>query len=102
MEELTLPEFLLAEFPIKNESFNDQCIFIVHKGLSLIEVIVHDETPAFVTFHSKISRQYSYFGEEFTLVYHTCNVQFHHLEPKELLDKAWEWFREYLIWEDTQ
>lgn len=102
MEELTLPEFLLAEFPIKDGGFNDQRMFIVHKGISLIEIIAHDEFPAFVTFEDKISKQYSYFDEEFTLVYHTNNVEYLDMDPLNLLDKAFEWFREYLIWEDIE
>ena len=76
-------------------------MFIVHRGLSLIEVIAHDENPAFITFNGKATKQYSYFDEEFTLVYHTNNVGYHGIDPIELLDRAFEWFREYLIWEDT-
>ena len=41
--EFTLPEFLLAEFPIKTgDPFNDNRHFIVHKGITLIEVIPNE------------------------------------------------------------
>ena len=101
MEELILPEFLLAEYPIKDGSVNDLRSFIVHKGISLIEIIPNDEIITIV-FDSKTSKQYSFFDEDFTLVYHTNNVEYYNIPPLDLLDKAWQWYREYLIWEDTQ
>ena len=101
MEELNLPEFLFAEYPIKDGSVNDLRNFIVHKGISLIEIIPNDEIITIV-FDSKTSKQYSFFDEDFTLVYHTNNAEYYNISPLDLLDKAWEWYREYLIWEDTQ
>jgi len=43
VEEFTLPDFVFGEFPIKNRGFKDQRLFIFHKGISLIEVISHEE-----------------------------------------------------------
>lgn len=102
MEEFDLPEFLLAEFPIKKDDFNKNRLFIIHKGISLIEVISHELYEAHITFDDKVSKQFIYFDEEFTLVYHTNNVDYFGENPLELLTKAFEWYREYLIWEDTQ
>ncbi|NKI28174.1 hypothetical protein HCG49_16590 [Arenibacter sp. 6A1] len=100
-KDFTLPEFLFGEFPIKDDSFNDQRQFIVHRGISLIEVIAHDEFEDIV-FDGKTSKKYSYFGEDFTLAYHTNNTEDSSHGELEVLDRAWEWYREYLIWEDTQ
>lgn len=99
-KDFSLPDFLLGEFPIKNDGFNDQRQFIIHKGITLIEIIPH-EVFTHVTFENQTAAQYSYFGEDFTLCYHTSNGGYYNLEEKELLDLAFEWYREYLIWEDT-
>ncbi len=102
MNNFNLPEFLLGDFPIKNDSFNDDRQFIIHKGISLIEIIAHELYEAHITFDDKISKQYSFFGEEFTLVYHTNNADYFGDSPLDVLDKAFDWYREYLIWEDTR
>lgn len=102
MNEFDLPEFLMAEFPIKNNDFNNDRMFIVHKGNSLIEIISHELYEAHITFDEELSKQYSFFDEEFTLVYHTINGDYFEESPLDVLDKAFEWFREYLIWEDTR
>ncbi|WP_169630373.1 hypothetical protein [Flavobacterium sp. ASW18X] len=100
MEEFDLPEFIFGEFPIKDGGFNDERQFIFHKGVSLIEIIAFDEFIHVID-SSKISKQYSYFGEDFSLTYHTNNTEHLGLNPMEVLDKAWEFYRDYLIWEDT-
>ncbi|MCK0192975.1 hypothetical protein [Arenibacter sp. F20364] len=101
IEDFTLPEFVFGEFPIKDDSFNDQRQFIFHKGISLIEVIAHDEFIN-VVFEDKTSKQYSYFEEDFTLVYHTNNTEYCIHNEMQVLDLAWEWYRKYLLWEDIQ
>ncbi|SHJ62821.1 hypothetical protein SAMN04487911_12810 [Arenibacter nanhaiticus] len=101
IEDLILPEFIFGEFPIKDDSFNDQRQFIIHKGTSLIEVLAQDEFTN-VVFDDKTGKQYSYFGEDFTLFYQTNNTAASGQNEMEVLDRAWEWYREYLIWEDTQ
>lgn len=97
--EMNLPEFLFGEFPIKNDGFNDHRQFIFYKGITLIEII-SDEIFVSVIFDDKVWKQYSYFNEDFRLVYHTNNSMYHNIDEIELLDKAWKWYREYLIWED--
>ena len=101
IKDFTLPEFILGRLPIKNNSFNDQRQFIFHKGISLIEVIAQDEFKKII-FSAKTNKQYSFFGEDFTLVYHTNNTEYSNQNEMEVLDRAWVWYREYLIWEDTQ
>ncbi|SHJ00076.1 hypothetical protein SAMN04487911_10952 [Arenibacter nanhaiticus] len=101
IEDLSLPEFIFGEFPIKNDSIHDQRQFILHKGISLIEVIPQDELEN-IAFDDKTSKHFSYFGEDFTLFYQTNNTAASSQSEIEVLDRAWEWYREYLIWEDTQ
>ena len=87
IEDLTLPEFLFGEFPIKDDSFNDQRQFIFHKGISLIELIAHDEFED-VVFDGKTSKKYSFFGEDFTFAYHTNNTEHSSHGELEVLDRA--------------
>jgi hypothetical protein len=100
-KELNLPEFLLAEFPIKEkDNPNNQRHFIVHKGISLIEVIPLGIFTELLK-DDAISKTYKYNdAESFILVYHTNNAHYHDIDQYELLDKAWQWYKYYLIWED--
>ena len=95
-----LPEFIFGEIPIKDGGFNDLRQFIFHKGISLTEIIAFDDFTHIID-SSKTSKQYSYFGEDFSLTYHTNNTLLHGQDPIEVLDRAWEFYRDYLIWEDT-
>ena len=96
-----LPEFLLAEFPIKTgNSFNDERHFIVHKGITLIEVIPIDLYKEIHLNDGIISKRYKYNNENFILAYHTNNAHLYDYNQYELLDLAWEWYRQYLKWED--
>ncbi len=94
------PEFLLAEFPVKTGTPNDNRLFIVHKGVSLIEVISTIDFPEIFLDENTLFREYSYGPEKYILAFHTNNAEFFGLTGEELLDKSWNWFREYLEWED--
>ncbi|WP_394749466.1 hypothetical protein [Spongiimicrobium salis] len=99
--EFQLPEFLLGENPIKDGSTTDQRLFIIHKGITMIEVISHEIFPIHLIKDVQRKKEYTFFEESFTLAYHTDNSSYHGIESESLLDMAWEWFRQYLIWEDT-
>jgi len=92
------PEFLLAEFPIKNNSLNDDRLFIIHQGITLIEIIHTDifPNPQLLNFHKK----FSYNEVEFILAYHTDNSGYYNLSSEELLDRSAEWYMKYVIWEN--
>lgn len=96
-EDFNLPEFLLSI----DDNYNER-VFITHKGLSLIEIIQEDLYEATLVFDGKIKKQYEYGIEDYTLVYHTCNVEYFDLKPLEVLDQAWDYFENFLKKEDRQ
>lgn len=101
MNEFNLPEFILGEFPIKTgDHFNDNRHFIVHKGITMIEIIPNEIFIELLK-DNAVFKRYKYGDEQFILVYHTNNGYLHNINQYELLDRAWQWYKEYLIWEDN-
>jgi len=102
--ELSLPEFLLAEFPVKTGQPDDERHFIVHRGITLIEVLPLAIMTELLN-DNVVKKQYTYTNpegltEKFILTYHTNNGHFHGFDQFELLDKAWKFYENYLRWED--
>jgi len=92
MKDFTTPEFLLST-PFFNESgFDENRLFITHKGLSLIEIIDHELFPDIFLKEVGKFKEYRRGENKYTLAYHTCNVGYFGLEPTECLDMAWYWF----------
>lgn len=112
MFELTTPRFLLAEEPIKdlsNEAPNRVWIYAPF-CLSLIECISLSEVT-FIPFESnRTSKDYEYFSplyqssETWKLIFiqENTEVAAEAITPEQLLDQAWEFYSNYMLWEDTQ
>lgn len=108
--ELRNPEFLHCEFPIKTGDIvrdNRAFIYCVNY-LSLIEIIPMDLFLAAFPIE-QAQKEYTYeTGETFLLVFTQNNIELANeatgkdTTPEQLLDLAWNYYREYLIWEDSQ
>jgi hypothetical protein len=102
---LTVPDFFLCEQPIKDGSNLDQRMWIYSKlSLSLIEVLPEDEITTAVD-KSLIQKRFIYINsdgikESFLLIFVQNNCAAVDADPINLLQKAWEWFEDYLKWED--
>lgn len=105
--ELKLPEFIFGEIPIKDGSIHDQRHWIYCPGAqSLIEVIPEDEIIAAID-RQLVQKTFVYEGfdgvpEGFRLVIAQDNCELAEIDPTELLRRAWDWYEQYLIWEDAQ
>lgn len=105
-EELIIPQFVLAEIPVKDGSIHDDRSWIYCPGaLSLIEVIAEDELTVALD-RSLIRKKFTYenpdcFPEYFLLVIIQNNCEYAGVDPQLLLDQAWNWYQKYLIWEDS-
>lgn len=104
-EELTIPEFILGEVPIKDGSIQDQRSWIFcPRALSLIEVIPEEELT--VAIHRYlVQKKFTYLNsqkvkENFLLVIVQNNCEFTSINPIQLLEKSWQYYLQYLKWED--
>lgn len=106
-EKLEVPEFLLAEIPIKDKSIHDDRLWIyVSKWLSLIEA--YCEGFVEIAFPMDlIQKKYKYINshgitETWVLVFVQNNIGFidEQKEPIELLDEAFHFLETYMTWED--
>lgn len=95
------PIFLFAENPIKTGDFQDQRQFILHKGSDLIEIVSHPEFLVFDESEQFVTKPFDFFDEHFILIWRT-KTTFDQVEQISILDAGFNWFREYLIWEDTK
>ena len=97
-----LPEFLLAEKPIKDGTMDDHRVFVYHtKTLSLIEAIPLDEYPDFEKTTTALSMAFDYGHEKFLMVFHQNNVEAtSELDPSNVLSRAFRFYASYLEWED--
>jgi hypothetical protein len=98
------PKFLFCEIPIKDNSINDNRIWVYHiKSLSLIEIINVDQ---FKDFEFKgVKERFEYenstgFLENYFAVFTQNNCSNTNQNEKEVLKKAWQFYKNYLIWED--
>lgn len=96
------PEFLFCEIPIKDNSFNDQRIWIYHrKSISLIEFIDSSKISDF-SFTGKLN-YFTYEDQEDWIgifVQNNCEIT-GNVEEKILLG-AWNFLKAYFEWEDSQ
>lgn len=107
IEKLEIPEFLLAEIPIKDKSIHDDRLWIyASKWLTLIEA--YCEGFVEIAFPMDlIQKKYKYtnsdgIAETWVLVFVQNNVGFvdDQKEPIELLDEAFHFLKIYMTWED--
>lgn len=100
----TQPEFLFCEIPIKNDTQNDDRIWIYHRlSLSLIEFVNVDD---FKDFHfTGIQELFQYETpediENWVGVFVQNNCEATENNPKQVLHQAWKYLRDYFIWEDN-
>lgn len=98
------PEFLLCEIPIKNDTFNDNRLWVYHRlSLSLIEFVNVDD---FTDFQFKnVADRFEYensegFMENYFAVFVQNNCDATDQNEKEVLKNSWEFLKNYFIWED--
>jgi hypothetical protein len=106
-EELEIPKFLLCEQPIKaNNNLDHRAWIYCPTSLSLIEVIPEEDITVAIN-RKLVQKKFTFensnlFPEEFTLVIVQDNCEMAEINPYHLLQKAWEFYEEYLIWSDSQ
>jgi hypothetical protein len=106
-EKIEIPEFLLAEIPVKDKTIHDNRIWInATKWLSLIEVYCEGDVD-FAFPMNLIQKKYTYVNTEgvtetWVLVFVQNNIGFIDSDknPVDVLDDAWRFFEIYLTWED--
>lgn len=113
----TIPDFIFCENPIKNnDKLNNLRNWIyASKYLSLIEVI--DNEALDIIYPMEIpQKNYEYLDQNFTLVLVQNNIHFVNdfqeleivkgekeaMTDENLLDLAWDFYFEYLAWEDNR
>lgn len=104
--EYVQPSFLFCEIPIKDESQNDDRIWIYHvKSLSLIEFVCANDVGDF-QFTGKQDRFHfenidgvieDWFG-----VFVQNNCEQTEYNQGKVLKAAWEYLKEYFVWQDNQ
>lgn len=100
MNKYELPEFLLSEIAIKDNTYNDHRIWVTcPKYLSIIE-FVNLGSGAFAS--NQIQMNFEYNDEEWLGFFAQNNCDIVGVDPKQVLKKAWEYFKNYLVWEDQQ
>lgn len=105
--EIKNPEFIFGEIPIKDDSWNDNRIFITSvKYLSIIECFRLDEID--VSFPpNQIQKTFVHknsdgINEDWLLVFTQNNISIvdEFITHEDVLQSAWEYLELYLIWED--
>lgn len=100
------PEFLMAGIPVKDGSFNDDRIWIYHRlSLSLIELIYLDNIGESI--FDGVQKDFAYtradgLTENWKAVFAQNNTEATELNTDLVLNRAWEYFLNYLMWEDGQ
>lgn len=98
------PEFLMCELPIKDNSKNDDRIWIYHtQTLSLIEFICVSDFQDF-NFNLKVGMdrfefQYDDIIEDWFGVFVQNNCDQFSNDENKVLKSAWQFLKEYLEWE---
>lgn len=99
--EFTQPDFLFCEIAIKDDSQNDDRIWIYHrKSLSLIEFINVDDFKDF-QFAGKQDR-FEYLDENWFGVFVQNNCEATEYNEDKVLKAAWKYLEDYFVWEDSQ
>lgn len=97
--EFLQPEFLFCEIPIKDNTVNDNRIWIYHRlSLSLIEFI---EVSNYNDFQfNEIQDRFEYLNENWFGVFVQNNCEITEINASYVLKNAWEYLKDYFIWED--
>ncbi len=100
------PDFLLAEIPIKNNTINDDRIWVYcSKTFSLIEFILQDDFPerAYVgTQTTFVYKDTDGYKENWIGVYIQNNCAMVGIDQKENLNDAWSFLETYFKWEEIE
>lgn len=99
-QEFLLPPFLLSEIPIKDGSHNDDRVWVTCiDANSIVEFICLDEVESFSS--NQLQKEFDYEGEEWLGFFAVNNCeQDPSINPETLIKEAWNFFKEYMIWED--
>lgn len=95
----------MAGIPIKDGSFNDGRIWIYHRlSLSLIEMVYMDNIAE--AEFTGINQNFEYkrkdgVVESWKAVFVQNNTEATELNTDLVLNRAWEYFLNYLMWEDS-
>ena len=99
--EFEQPKFLFCEIVKKDESLNDDRVWIYHRlSLSLIEFVCVDDFPDF-QFKGKQDR-FEYQDENWFGVFVQDNCEATEYNPDAVLKAAWNYLEDYFVWEDMQ
>lgn len=99
--EFTQPDFLMCCIAIEDGSQNDDRIWIYHrKSLSLIEFINVDDFKDFQ--FSGTQDRFEYLDENWFGVFVQNNCESTEYNQDKVLKAAWEYLKEYFVWEDSQ
>lgn len=99
MDKYQLPKFLISEIAIKDKSYNDDRIWITcPQYLSIIEFVLLGNGGVYAS--NQIEMNFDYEGEEWIGFFAQNNCEMVDIDPKIVLKEAWEYFKNYLIWED--
>jgi hypothetical protein len=98
--DFTQPEFLFCEIAIKDDSQNDQRIWIYHRlSLSLIEFVSVNHFKDFQI--SGVQERFEYNDENWFGVYVQNNSEATDFDQQKVLKNAWQYLLDYLAWEDA-
>ncbi len=102
----TQPSFLFCEIAVKDGTQNDDRIWIYHlKSLSLIEFVCANDVDDF-QFSGKQERfdfeNIDGVIEDWFGVFVQNNCEATDFNPDKVLKVAWEYLKEYMIWEDEK
>ena len=99
--EFTQPEFLFCKIVNKDDSLNDDRIWIYHiPSMSLIEFVCVDDFPDF-QFRGKQDR-FEYQDENWFGVFVQNNCLGTDYDDDSILSLSWNYLLDYFIWEDMQ
>ena len=99
--EHTQPDFLFCEIVIKDNSRNDDRIWIYHRlSLSLIEFVNVDNFKDFQ--FTGTQERFEYLEENWFGVFVQNNCEATDNDQYKVLKAAWEYLKAYFIWEDKR
>lgn len=95
LQDFHQPEFFLAEIPVKDGSINDKRQWIYSRlSLSLIEFVKVDNV---VTYHFKNKqKKFSFQNSHYVGVFAQNNCEATENDEDEILNKSWEFYKQYL------
>lgn len=98
LKEFTKPNFLLCELPIKHGTAEDDRVWIYAVNhLTLIECILMNDKDLYLNTKYKV---FEYGEERWALAFVQNNIEATDGEEDKVLNEAWQFFSDYLKWED--